>query len=61
MSNGILNPSYFLGRLLINISTSVTLSSVTLSSVTLDKLVFLGQNSRSKPLLFSLEPHCHAV
>ena len=56
MSNGILNPSYFLGRVLINISTSVTLSSVTL-----DKLVFLGQNSRSKPLLFSLEPHCHAV
>ena len=56
MSNGILNPRHFLGRLLINISASVSLSSVTLA-----KSVFLGKNSRSKPLLFSLDPCYHAA
>lgn len=45
MSNGVLNPRHFLGRLLINISDSVSLSSVTLA-----KSVFFWKNSRSKPL-----------
>ena len=45
--NGVLNPRHFLGRLLIRISTFVSLSSVTLA-----KSVFLGKSSRSKPLLF---------
>ena len=31
MSNDVLNPSHFLGQLLINISASVSLSSVTLA------------------------------
>ena len=48
MSNGVLNLRHFLGRLLISTSASVSLSSVTLA-----KSVFLGKNSRSKPLLFS--------
>ena len=56
MSNGVLNPRHFLGRLLTNISASVSLSSVTLA-----RSVFSGKNSRSKPLLFSLEPRCHAA
>ena len=38
MSNGVLNPRHFLGRLLINISASLSLSSVTLA-----KSVFLGK------------------
>ena len=54
--NGVLNPRHFLGRLLIRISTFVSLSSVTLA-----KSVFLGKSSRSKPLLFSLESHCPAA
>lgn len=38
MSNGVLNPRYFLGRLLISTSASVSLSSVTLAkSVFLEK------------------------
>ena len=61
MSNGVLNPRHFLGRLLISTSASVSLSSVSLSSVTLAKSVFLGKNSRSKPLLFLLVTHCYAV
>lgn len=56
MSNGVLNPRHFLGRLLISISASVSLSSIALA-----KSIFLGKNSRSKPLLFSLDPRCHAV
>ncbi len=56
MSNGVLNPRHFLGRLLISTSASISLSSVTLA-----KSVFLGKNSRSKPLLFSLEPRCYAA
>ena len=56
MSNGVLNPKHFLGLLLISTSASVSLSSVTL-----DKSVYLGKNSRSKPLLFSLEPRCHTT
>jgi len=56
MSNGVLNARHFLGRLLISISASVSLSIVTLA-----KSVFLGKNSRSKPLLFSLEPRCYAA
>ena len=56
MSNGILNPRHFLGRLLISTNASVSLSSVILA-----KSVFLGKNSRSKPLLFSLELRCYAV
>ena len=38
MSNGVLNPRHFLGRLLISTSASVSLSSVTLA-----KSVFLGK------------------
>lgn len=38
MSNGVLNPRHFLGRLLISISASVSFSSVTLA-----KLVSLGK------------------
>ena len=56
MLNGVLNPRHFLGQLLINISDSLSLSSVTLA-----KSVFLGKNSRSKPLLFLLVTHCYAV
>ena len=56
MSNGVLNPRHFLGRLLISIRASVSLSSVTLA-----KSVFLGKNSRNKPLLFSLDPRCYAA
>lgn len=41
MSKDVLNPMHFLGRLLISISASVSLSSVSLSSVTLAKSVFL--------------------
>lgn len=38
MSKGVLNPMHFLGRLLISISASVSLSSVTLAkSVFLEK------------------------
>ena len=50
------NPRNFLGRLLINISASVNLSSVTLT-----RSIFLGKNSQSKPLLFLLESRCHAT
>ena len=56
MSNGVLKPRHFLGRLLISTSASVSLSSVTLA-----KSIFLGKNSRSKPLLFSLELRYHAA
>ena len=56
MSNGILNPRHFLGRLLVSISASVSLSSVTLA-----KSIFLGKNSRSKSLLFSLESRCYSA
>ena len=38
MSNGILNPEHYLGRLLINISAYISLSSITLA-----KSVFLGK------------------
>jgi len=41
MSNGVLNQRYFLGRLLISISASVSLSSVILA-----KSVFLGKNAK---------------
>ena len=56
MSNGVLNPRHFLGRLLISISASVSLSSVTLA-----KSIFLEKNSRSKPLLFSLDSRCYSA
>ena len=56
MSKGALNQRRFPDRLLINISACVSLSSVNLA-----KLVFLGKNSQSKPLLFSLIPRCHAI
>ena len=56
MSNGVLNPRHFLGRLLIS-----TNASVSLSNVFLVKSVFLGKNSRNKLLLFSLEPRGYAA
>lgn len=39
MSNGVLNPRHFLGRLLISTSASISISSVTLA-----KSVFLEKN-----------------
>lgn len=56
MSNGVLNPKHFLGRLLISTNAYANLSSTTLA-----KSVFLGKMSQSKPLLFSLEPRCYAA
>jgi len=55
-SAGVLQPSVFLGRLFIR--AAMSLSQVWLTS---PRSVPFGMNWRSKPLVFSFEPRCHAL